>query len=215
MPPTSHSASTKVQRLRAARLLLWVALATAAIAALLVLLTEGILPRALRLAFAKRGAEVAGIHVEVGRVEVSLVRREVSIEDISLASSTGDALRSLRTVAELLAERPELAIRLHATATDADLATPERRADSDLDDEQWIADLETRRALAVASLLQDGNAVKPQRVRVGAAEFATLHPEPGVAIALDARPLPGTPEIPDFPQPEHDQSTPAVAAPPE
>lgn len=131
------------------------------------------------------------------------------------ASLSEEGRHRVRALAKLLAERPELAIRLHATATDADLAASERRADSDLDDDQWIADLEARRALAVASLLQDEYGVVPDRVRVGAAEFATLHPEPGVAIALDARSLPGTPEIPGFPQPEHGPSTPAVAAPPE
>ena len=117
-------------------------------------------------------------------------------------------------MAKLLAERPELAIRLHATATDADLATAERQAHSDLDDDQWVADLETRRALAIASLLEDEYAVKPERIRVGAGEFAPFPPEPGMAIALDVRSLPGPPEIPGFLQPEHGQSAPAVAAPP-
>ena len=44
----------------------------------------------------ERGAEAAGLRVEVGRIDVSLMRQEVSIEDISLTSSTGGALRSLR-----------------------------------------------------------------------------------------------------------------------
>ena len=131
------------------------------------------------------------------------------------ASLSEEARHRVRALAKLLAERPELAIRLHATATDADLATPERRAHKDLDDDQWIADLEARRALAVASLLEDEYAVKPERIRVGAGEFAPFPPEPGMAIALDARSLPGPPEIPGFPQPEHGPSMPAVAAPPE
>ena len=85
------------------------------------------------------------------------------------ASLSEEGRHRVHALAKLLAERPELAIRLHATATDADLATPERRAHSDLDDDQWIADLEARRALAVASLLEDEYAVMPERVRVGAA----------------------------------------------
>lgn len=131
------------------------------------------------------------------------------------ASLSEEARHRVRALAKLLAERPELAIRLHATATDADLGTPERRAHNDLDDDQWIADLEARRALAVASLLEDEYAVKPERIRVGAGEFAPFPPEPGMAIALDVRSLPGPPEIPGFPQPEHGPSMPAVAAPPE
>jgi hypothetical protein len=131
------------------------------------------------------------------------------------ASLSEEGRHRVQALAKLLAERPELAIQLHATTTDADLATPERRADSDLDDDQWVADLETRRALAIVSLLEDEYAVVPERVRVGAGELAPLHPEPGVAIALDARTVSGTPEIPGLPQPEDGQSAPAVAAPPE
>jgi len=131
------------------------------------------------------------------------------------ASLSEESRHRVHTVAELLTERPELAIRLHATATDADLATPERRSHRDLDDEQWIADLEARRTLAITSLLQDEYAIPPERVEVGAADFAALQPEPGVAIALEARPLPDTPEIPEFAEPEHDRSAPAVSAPPE
>ncbi len=130
------------------------------------------------------------------------------------ASLSEEGRRRVQALAKLLAERPELAIRLHARATDADVGTPERQAHSDLEDDQWIADLEVRRALAIASLLEDEYAVAPERVRVGPGEFAPFHPEPGVAIALDARSAPATQEIPGFPQPEDGQSAPAVAAPP-
>jgi hypothetical protein len=131
------------------------------------------------------------------------------------ASLSEEGRHRVRNLAELLAERPELAIRLHGVATDADLATPERRADTDLEDDEWIEDLEARRARAVASLLEDEYALTPERVRVETVEFAPLQPEPGVAIALEARSLSGTAEIPGLAQPEHGQSTPAVASPPE
>ena len=131
------------------------------------------------------------------------------------ASLSEEGRHRVQALAKLLAERPELAIRLHARATDADVGTPERQAHSDLEDDQWIADLEVRRALAIASLLEDEYAVVSERVRVGPGEFVPFPPEPGVAIALDALSLPRTPEIPDLPQPEHGQSAPAVAAPPE
>ncbi len=131
------------------------------------------------------------------------------------ASLSEESRHRVHILAELLIDRPELAIRLYPTATEADLATPERRTDSDLGDAQWIADLGVRRTLAIASLLQDEYALLPERVQTGAEEFAPLHPEPGVAIALEARFVPGTPEVPELAEPAHDQSIPAVSAPPE
>jgi hypothetical protein len=131
------------------------------------------------------------------------------------ASLSEEGRHRVRALAKLLAERPELGARLHAVATDADLATPERRTHSDLDDEQWMADLKARRTLAISSLLQDEYALTTERVQTGATEFAPLDPEPGVAIALEARSSPGIPENPELAEPEHDRSAPAVAAPPE
>jgi hypothetical protein len=131
------------------------------------------------------------------------------------ASLSEEGRHRVRAVAKLLGERPELAIRLHAMAADADLATPERRTDSDLDDGQWIAELEERRALAVASLLEDEYAVTSERVRIGKMDLAALQPEPGVLILLEAPSTPGTSEIPEVADPEHGRATPAVSAPPE
>jgi hypothetical protein len=129
------------------------------------------------------------------------------------ASLSEEGRRRVRAVAELLSERPELAIRLRPIATDADLATPERRADSDVDDDEWIADLGARRTLAIASLLEDEYALPRERVQVGAGEFARLYPEPGVAIGLKARSVPDTPAIPEIAGPEDDKPMPAVSAP--
>jgi hypothetical protein len=121
----------------------------------------------------------------------------------------------VRNLAELLRERPELSVRLRGAVTDADLATPERRTDRDLDDEQWRADLESRRALAISSLLQDEYEISTGRVEVEAAEPAPHQRGPGVAVVLAGSPLVDTPEIPDLAQPDRDPSTPDVSAAPE
>jgi hypothetical protein len=131
------------------------------------------------------------------------------------ASLSEESRHRVHILAELLSDRPELAIRLYPTAAQADLATPERRTDSDLDDEQWLAELGTRRTLAIGSLLQDEYALPPERVRTGAQEFAPLHAKPGVAIALEAGFAPETPELPGFAEPGQDRPPPAVSAPPE
>jgi hypothetical protein len=129
------------------------------------------------------------------------------------ASLSEEGRHRVRAVAELLISRPELAIRLQPVATDADLATSERRADSDVDDDEWIADLGARRTLAIASLLEDEYALPRERVQVGAGEFARLYPEPGVTIGMIARSVPDTPAIPEIAEPEDDKPMPAVSTP--